>query len=373
MMGSTILMAGPSGFRGKNIVANLLSILDNFNVAFMTAVPTVYAGLLESLDKNKTPIIKPASMKLALVGAAPLSPDLQAKFTDVTGIQLVEGYGSTEGTSVSTLMPVNSVATQTAVGLTMPGMTLKIGDIDAEGKLIKFCEQDEAGEILIAGNNVFAGYVDDSHNEKSWVETPTGETLFRSGDLGKQDKNGYLSLCGRQKELIIRGGHNIDPKMIEDVAASHPDVFLSAAVPRPDAYAGELPVLYVTVKAESNLTQESLLAYMQEHVPERAAIPKFIHIIDEMPLTAVGKLFKPELVCREIVQVITLALESKLDVDQVNITAIPDKKLGIIATIALTSKNNNEAESKATIKKLLTEYSFNYTVSYNVDNTQELA
>jgi len=373
MMGSTILMAGPSGFRGKNIVANLLSILDNFNVAFMTAVPTVYAGLLESLDKNKTLIIKPASMKLALVGAAPLSPDLQAKFTDVTGIQLVEGYGSTEGTSVSTLMPVNSVATQTAVGLTMPGMTLKIGDIDAEGKLIKFCEQDEAGEILIAGNNVFAGYVDDSHNEKSWVETPTGETLFRSGDLGKQDKNGYLSLCGRQKELIIRGGHNIDPKMIEDVAASHPDVFLSAAVPRPDAYAGELPVLYVTVKAESNLTQESLLAYMQKHVPERAAIPKFIHIIDEMPLTAVGKLFKPELVCREIVQVITLALESKLDVDQVNITAIPDKKLGIMATIALTSKNNNEAESKATIKKLLTEYSFNYTVSYNVDNTQELA
>lgn len=373
MTGSTILMAGPSGFRGKNVIRNLLSILDNFNVAFMTAVPTVYAGLLESLDKNSITATKPASMKLALCGAAPLSPDLQAKFTQVTGIQLVEGYGSTEGTAVSTLMPVRSIAKETSVGLTMPGVTLRIGDIDANGELIKLCKTGDAGEILIAGNNVFPGYVDDSHNDKLWVTTPDGETLLRTGDLGKLDRNGYLSLCGRQKELIIRGGHNIDPKMIEDVASSHPDVFLSAAVPRPDAYAGELPVLYVTVKTDSQVSQESLIAYMQEHVPERAAIPKFIHIIDEMPLTAVGKVFKPELVCQEIIQVLTTALKSLSNVDRMRVSAIPDKKSGIMATIHITSQHHNEQDINEVIKARLTDYSINYKVLYNANSTQETA
>jgi len=363
MNGSTILMAGPSGFRGKNIIKNLLPIIDNFNVAFMTAVPTVYAGLLESVDKNKQVVKKPDCMKLALCGAAPLSPDLQAKFTQVTGIPLVEGYGSTEGTAVSTLMPVNSIAKETAVGLTMPGMTVTIGEIDSEGQLVRLCDTGEAGEILIAGNNVFPGYVDQSHNENLWVTTSDGQKLVRTGDLGKQDEMGYLSLCGRQKELIIRGGHNIDPKMIEDVAAAYPSVFLAAAVPRPDSYAGELPVLYVTVN-DKGVTEQELMDYMKKNVPERAAIPKCIHIIDEMPLTAVGKLFKPELVCQEIKDVILLALETTMEDAQISVEAVPDKKLGIIATITVVS-SDDEAITEEKIKSQLTGFSFNYQITHS--------
>lgn len=369
LKGSTILLAGPSGFRGKNVIKNLLTILDNFGIGFMTAVPTVYAGLLELMAKGEVKAIKPAKMKFALCGAAPLSPDLQTKVVQQTGISLIEGYGSTEGTAVTTVMPVNSLAKEAAVGIAVPGTKVLIGDIDAEGKLIKLCATGEAGEILIVGNNVFPGYVDESHNKTLWVTTISGEQFVRTGDLGKLDANGYLSLCGRKKELIIRGGHNIDPKMIEDVAAAHPDVFLAAAVPRPDSYAGELPVLYLTVKAGSNASKDALMSYMKEHVPERAAIPKEIHIIDEMPLTAVGKLFKPELVCREIVDVITKELSAAdIDTQAFNVIAVPDKKLGIKSTISLNSNNENESKQiKDTIKSLLTAYSFNYQIEDMAD------
>ncbi len=366
--GSTILLAGPSGFRGKNIVKNLLTILNNFDVAFMTAVPTVYAGLLDLIAKGEVQAVKPRSMKFALCGAAPLSPDLQKKFTQQTSISLVEGYGSTEGTAVSTVMPVQSIATEPAVGITIPGMKVCIGDINADGELLRLCDTDEAGEILISGNNVFPGYVDESHNKTLWVTTELGEKFVRTGDLGKQNEHGYLSLCGRQKELIIRGGHNIDPKMIEDVAAAHPDVFLAAAVPRPDRYAGEIPVLYVTVNVNSQTSKDNLMAYMQENVPERAAIPKVIHVIDEMPLTAVGKLFKPELVCREIDDVITSLLVPHFTNYTVITNVVPDKKLGILANIHVDiGRDNNDeiANVHNEIKQLLTEYAFNYQVNIN--------
>lgn len=361
MLGSTILLAGPSGFRGKNIIANLLTILDNFNIAFMTAVPTVYAGLLQHLSAENITPKRPKNMKLALCGAAPLSPDLQAKFINKTEINLVEGYGSTEGTAVSTIMPVNSVATRTAVGLTIPGMVLRIGEIDTDGNLIRLCDTDETGEILIMGNNVFPGYVDNLHNQGLWVTTPAGEKMVRTGDLGRVDHNGYLSLCGRQKELIIRGGHNIDPKMIEDVASAHPEVLLAAAVPRPDAYSGELPVLYLTLIENSTVTKAALEQFMKDNVPERAAMPKIINIIDEMPLTAVGKMFKPELVCLEIKQVIELALVEKFSAPKYQISVKPDKQHGISAIITVETSTDKTVITSE-IKALLTDYSFHYHV-----------
>lgn len=371
MLGSTILLAGPSGFRGKNIIQNLLTILDNFDIAFMTAVPTVYAGLLQHLSANNITPKRPKNMKLAICGAAPLSPDLQAKFINTTKINLVEGYGSTEGTAVSTIMPVNSIATRTAVGLTIPGMVLHIGDINEAGELTRLCETDETGEILIMGNNVFPGYVDDLHNKSLWVTTQAGERMVRTGDLGRLDSNGYLSLCGRKKELIIRGGHNIDPKMIEDVAAAHPDVLLAAAVPRPDSYSGELPVLYVTLIEHSTLNAAELEVFMKANVPERAAMPKMVNIITEMPLTAVGKVFKPELVCREIYRVIHIALAEAFNKEQYTAKVQPDKKHGIIATIHMKVADDSsitQAEIEAQIKVLLADYSFTYHVTFSENN-----
>ncbi len=365
MGGCKILLASPAGYRGKHIVPNLLALLENYGVAFMTAVPTVYAGLLEQLSTKNSQVVAPSKMKLALCGAAPLSSDLQASFTKLTGIPLVEGYGSTEGSSVSTLMPVHPIVSKASVGLTLPGMTLRIGEIGEDGAFIRFCDTNESGEILIAGNNVFPGYVEESHNQQLWVTCKTGVKFVRTGDLGQLDSNGYLSLSGRKKELIIRGGHNIDPKMIEDVATSHPDVVLAAAVPRPDSYAGELPVLYVTLRAGSQLSEQHIADYMSQHVPERAAIPKSVHVLDEMPLTAVGKLFKPALVCREIDHVLTKVLSSSFTAQQINTQVVPDKKLGIKAIITVNGQTGDENKHQETIKQLLTPFSFNYEVIIN--------
>jgi len=370
MLGSTILMASPAGYRGKNIFDNLLSILDNFNVAFMMGVPTVYAGLLENIEKQGNKFKRPRQMKLAICGAAPLSPELQKNFSEKMGIPLIEGYGSTEGSSVSTLMPVNDVASEPAVGLPIPGIDIRIADIDQHGELIEFCKLGDVGEIVIAGNNVFPGYVEDLHNQDLWVTGKNHQSFVRTGDLGKFDANGYLSLAGRQKELIIRGGHNIDPKMIEDCAAEHPDVYLAAAVPRPDTYSGELPVLYVTAKEGHNLNETELMAFLQEHIPERAAIPKTVNIIKEMPLTAVGKIFKPSLVGEEIKRIITAELAETLQQIDWSVDVEPNKQKGLLATIKISSVADMK-QIEQDILQRLHGYCFKYWVVQTVKLNQK--
>ncbi len=95
--------------------------------------------------------------------------------------------------------------------------------------------------------------------------------------------------------MIIRGGHNIDPATIEDGLLEHPEVTAAAAVGRPDPHSGEVPVAFVTVAAGSKLTTDELESWARGHVPERAAAPKYIHFVDEIPLTSIGKPYKPEL------------------------------------------------------------------------------
>ena len=370
MKGCKILLASPSGFRGKNIIQNLLTLINNYDVAVMTAVPTVYAAMVEQITSQKI-TVPPLKMKFAICGAAPLSSDLQALFTKLTNTPLVEGYGSTEGSSVSTLMPVNPINKEASVGLPIPGITLKIADINEQGTLVKMCDTLDVGEIIITGNNVFPGYVEDAHNQGAWVVDENGQQYFRTGDLGKIDENGYVSLCGRQKELIIRGGHNIDPKMIEDAATSHPDVTLAAAVPRPDSYAGEVPVLYVMLSPHSTLKLDDLTTYVSANIPERAAIPKATYIIDEIPLTAVGKIYKPELVCLEIKQTITEAINAHLKNKAVQINVFADKKLGIKANVFVNENEINELQPQ--IKALLTPFSFNYEVLAIKTITNEVA
>jgi fatty-acyl-CoA synthase len=116
-----------------------------------------------------------------------------------------------------------------------------------------------------------------------------------TGDLGSVDADGFIRLAGRAKDLIIRGGHNIDPATIEDALLAHPAVAAAGAVGRPDAHAGEVPVAFVALTPGARASAEELLAWAAERVPERAAAPRHVEIVDEIPLTAVGKPYKPEL------------------------------------------------------------------------------
>jgi fatty-acyl-CoA synthase len=138
---------------------------------------------------------------------------------------------------------------------------------------------------------VFSGYLSESHNRSAFVEPG----WVNSGDLGRLDAEGYLWITGRAKDLIIRGGHNIDPIVVEEILFQHPAVAFAAVVGQPDAYAGELPVAYVQLKPQASAEPAALMAFIAERTPERAANPVHVYLIDAMPLTGVGKVFKPQL------------------------------------------------------------------------------
>ena len=142
----------------------------------------------------------------------------------------------------------------------------------------------------------FPGYIVDG--PEGPYPDPAGKVVdgwLDTGDLARVDTDGFVYLAGRQKDLIIRGGHNIDPAVIEDALLTHPAVTAASAVGRPDEHAGEVPVGYVTITAGPPVTPAELTAWAAARVPERAAAPKLVTILDALPLTAVGKPYKPEL------------------------------------------------------------------------------
>jgi fatty-acyl-CoA synthase len=143
----------------------------------------------------------------------------------------------------------------------------------------------------VRGPNVAAGYTDPARNagvfrDDGWLIT---------GDLGFLDEAGLIHITGRAKDIIVRGAHNIDPAVIEEIAAEHPAVVLCAAVGEPDAYAGELPLLFVTLKPGASLTEAEMLDFLAERIHERPALPKAVVVLDAMPATGVGKIYKPAL------------------------------------------------------------------------------
>jgi fatty-acyl-CoA synthase len=199
----------------------------------------------------------------------------------------------TETSSVHTLAYVDRPIRLGSVGHAVPYSKVRIVEVDSEGRWRRDCAPSEIGVVAMAGPGVFSGYLSDSHNRGAFIEPG----WVNSGDLGRLDDDGYLWITGRAKDLIIRGAHNIDPMAIEEVFFRHPAVALAAVVSEPDAYAGELPVAFVQLKAGAAVDAAELLGYVAERTPERAAVPVQVYFVDAIPLTAVGKVFKPALRC----------------------------------------------------------------------------
>jgi fatty-acyl-CoA synthase len=147
-----------------------------------------------------------------------------------------------------------------------------------------------SGTLRVRGPNVSPGYTDARRNagtfENGWLV---------SGDIGHVDAQGRVFVTGRSKDVIIRGAHNIDPGLIESVLLRHPSVLMAAAVGEPDAYAGEIPVVFVSLKPGEQVTPEALLEFAAPLIAERPAVPKRIYIVPAVPTTAVGKVYKPRL------------------------------------------------------------------------------
>ena len=304
MRGDHVVLATPEGYRGKNVIARFWEIVARFRVSTFSAVPTLYAAILDTpIGDNDL-----SSLKFAICGAAPMPLALIRAFESRTGVKIVEGYGLTEGGCVSSLNPLHGETFPGSIGLPIPYQHMAPVILDADGRFERMAAPDEIGVIAINGPNVFSGYLDPRHNKGLWIDIE-GQRWLNTGDLGRKDAKGYFWLAGRKKELIIRGGHNIDPKIIEDALQRHPAVAMVAAVGSPDCYAGELPVAYVQLKPGLVVTEAELMEHAARTIPEKAAVPKRVKISPALPTTAVGKLFKPALVEREIEE--TIRAEAK--------------------------------------------------------------
>lgn len=353
--GAHVILGTPQGYRGENVIKKFWEIVEHHRINFFSGVPTLYSTLLQTPTAGHD--LK--TLEYGLCGAAPLPIEVAKSFQEKTGLKILEGYGLTEGTCVSSVNPPLGKPKHGSIGLRIPGQAMKVVQIDNDGKYIRDCAIDEVGILLISGPNVFKGYKLAEQNKSIWIDTGDGKNWLNTGDLGRQDIEGYFYLTGRKKELIIRGGHNIDPLAIEGPILHHPAVALAAAIARPDIHAGELPVVYVQLKDGKSITENELLLFAKKNIKERAAIPKHVYIIDQMPLTAIGKIYKVPLKHQEILKELKQSLsESNIYIDDLNIIEDPQK-----GTVIAGSVENNEV--KVLTQKILGSYSYEVDIKIN--------
>lgn len=353
LLGHTVVLGSPAGYRGPGILANFWRLVAHYRVSLFSGVPTIFSRLLElPVDGHDL-----GSLRYAICGAAPLPAELIRAFEARTGLRLVEGYGFTEGSCISTVGPVAGPPMPGSIGLRVPYQDVRVVVLDEQtGTYLRPAAPEESGLIVVRGPNIFGGYLQPDHNQGLWVDTGDGQGLFyNTGDLGRQDAQGGFHITGRKKELIIRGGHNIDPKVIEEALAAHPAVALAAAVGSPDAHAGELPVAYVTLAPGQRVTEAELLAFAATRIPERAALPKNIYIAAELPLTAIGKIFKPALVRQEIVRACGRQLAAVPGLAVGSITVRDDKQRGLVAEISVAGPAP-DAQIRAALRGLPVQY-----------------
>ena len=243
-------------------------------------------------------------LRVAMTGASPLPAAVRERFEKVTGLTVKEIYGMTEASGLISCNPVRGTGGTGSVGLRFPYTSVTCRRLGDDGALGEICDPGEVGVVTVSGPTVSPGYRDPAQEAGTFQDG-----VLVTGDLGRLDHEGRLVLEGRAKDLIIRSGHNIDPQMIESALQRHPDVVLAAAVGRPDAYAGELPVCYVELRPGSDVSEEELRHFAEQELGERPAWPRHVHVVPQIPVTAVGKIFKPSLRQNAVEQVVRALLD----------------------------------------------------------------
>jgi len=285
--GNTLVVLAPAGWREPNAIRNVWRLVERYRPSIFGGVPTVLAAAIQ-VPVGGADI---SSIRCVSGGGSAIPVPVGRTYTEQLKVPVIEVYGMTETSSVHTLAFRDRPVRLGSAGHALPYSRVRVVKIDGEGHLLGDCATNEIGVIAMAGPGVFSGYLSETHNRGAFVEPG----WVNSGDLGRLDEDGYLWITGRAKDLIIRGGHNIDPLAIEEVFFQHPDVAMAAVVGEPDAYAGELPVAFVQLRPGVATDAAELIEFVRDRTPERAAVPVQLYFTEAIPLTAVGKVFKPAL------------------------------------------------------------------------------
>jgi long-chain acyl-CoA synthetase len=273
----------------------LLSLIKTTKPTYFPGVPTVYMRLLQmpGVEKYYGDL---KSIKLCVSGAAPMPPETQRRFEEVTGGTIIEGYGLTEASPVTHLGPSKETRKIGSIGFPLPDTECRVVDIETASKLVPI---GEAGELAMKGPQVMKGYwnkADETKNQlKSKLVNEAGPWLL-TGDIAKMDEEGYFYIVDRKKDMIDVSGFKVYPREVEDKIFEHPSVAMAAVVglPDPKTPGSEKVKAFVVLKpgvAENEDTKNSIIEFVKKSsAPYK--VPKEIEFRKELPMTTVGKVLR---------------------------------------------------------------------------------
>ena len=283
-MNAPIYLAGKMVMLPQFNVLGTLKAIQKHKATVFCGAPTMYALLLAHPGLSRYDL---KSVRFCISGSAPLPPDVQKKWMEMTGGVLVEGYGLTESSPVTHCNPLDrSMKTVKvgSIGLPWPDTDAKIMDMETGEKEM---ELGETGELVVKGPQVMKGY---------WKMSEESAAVLRdgwlyTGDIGKMDEDGYFYITDRKKDLIKYKGYSVYPREIEDVFYEHPAVKLCVVVGKPDPVAGEIPKAFVVLKDGATATEEEIKKFVNEKVAPYKAIRE-LEFRRELPMTLVGKVLR---------------------------------------------------------------------------------
>ncbi|MBT5187818.1 MAG: long-chain fatty acid--CoA ligase [Kordiimonadaceae bacterium] len=265
-----------------------VKLLTKENITLFSGVPTMYTAINNHKDAGNIGIDE---IKMAMSGGAPLPVDLRQQYIDNYGLEITEGYGLTEASPVTHASPMGA-SRAGSIGMPLPATEVFIMDRENEGQLMPMGEN---GEICIRGPQVMKGYW---QNPEATADVMIGDIL-RTGDVGYMDEDGFTYIMDRDKDLILVGGFNVFPRVIEEAINEHPSVEEVTVIGIYDDYLGETPKAFVKLKDLNDpLTDQELLDFIKPKIGKHER-PSQIEFRDELPKTMVGKLSKKELVAEE--------------------------------------------------------------------------
>ncbi|MET0364618.1 MAG: AMP-binding protein, partial [Sphingobium sp.] len=269
-------------------MAQVLATMRRTRPTQFFGVPTIYVAL-NDLPDDKIPDL--SSVRACISGGAPLPMEVRDRFEQRTGAKVVEGYGLSEAAPIIACNPLDGVIKRNSCGIAFPGTRLEIRSLDDPHTLMPLGEN---GEVCARGPQVMQGY----WNRPDETANVFVDGALRTGDIGYLDEDGYLFLVDRMKDVILCGGYNVYPRMIEDAAYHHPAVKEAVAIAIPDTYRGQSPKLFIALHEGADLTPDALHDFLATQL-SKIELPKEIEFRDALPRTLIGKLSKKELVQEE--------------------------------------------------------------------------
>jgi long-chain acyl-CoA synthetase len=263
--------------------AAAVKLLESENVTFFAGVPTMYWGLLNALSEGVDVQRIAGNMRIAVSGGSSLPVEIIKEVKERFGVQILEGYGLSETSPVATFSDPNSDPRPGSIGIPVWGVEVKL--IDGDWNTVD--GTDEIGEIAIRGHNIMRGY----YNRPEATAEVMRDGWFRSGDLGRRDKDGFYYIVDRAKDMIIRGGFNVYPREVEEVLMTHEAVSLAAVIGVPHPSHGEEVKAYVIRRDGATTTEEELVAWSKDQMASYK-YPRIVTFVDSLPMTATGKLLK---------------------------------------------------------------------------------